>query len=181
MYACKLDLKLDVSQINENDIKKVNEFDKVQKYSNNLAGTHVAMHNFEVIDVDHFLLQLPQKLLSLESPRVAFLKIPASNVSDPVIAAHVDLPYRNESRAYRRRCVINFFYNWSSEVVNFYKWDRELKQSLLVETCTPSQNECWLMNTSVPHSANLIPNKEASILSFAFEKLCYEEVLNVFS
>lgn len=177
-YAAKLDYQIDMSPLMSSVIEPLRDYGKLQRYGKKLPGDHVAQKaagwvakNKSVSNADLFIDQLPSKLLELERPYVIILELPASDVANPVLPAHRD---------YNKTCGINVYIDASGEVTTFYHWDREKQESQYVEEFCAKAGEIWAMNTDVPHSVTLVPNKARRMLSFCFTKTKYDEVLECF-
>lgn len=166
--AYQIPIPIDCSLLVEKSLKIIYSYNRLQKYSSNLAGNPVAIETYEVLNSKDFVDQLPYNVLQNEIPGVQVLKIPASNTPDPVVAAHVDV---------RRNCAINVYLKTAGEITNFYTWNKEEKKSYLKESFCSNTGETWLMNSTVPHSVILIPNTERVILTFSFKKIKYEEMI----
>ena len=177
-YAAKLDYQIDLSQLASSVIEPLRDYGKVQRYGKDLPGDYVeqakegwAAKNKSVSNADVFIDQLPKKLLDLERPYVIILELPASSTDNPVLPAHRD---------YNKTCGINVYLEAHGEVTKFYNWNRKDKRSEYVEEFCAGAGEVWIMNTDVPHSVTLTPNKARRMLSFCFTKLSYDKVLEAF-
>lgn len=177
-YAAKLNYQIDVSPLASSVIEPLRDYGKMQRYGRALhtnyeeqAKENWAAKNKSVSNADDFIDQLPSKLLSLERPYVIILELPASKVANPILPAHRD---------YNKTCGINVYLEAHGEITKFYHWNRETKTSDFVEEFCASAGEIWAMNTDIPHSVELVPNKTRKMLSFCFTNLSYEEVLGAF-
>jgi hypothetical protein len=177
-YAAKLDYPIDTSYLAESIIEPLRDYGKVQRYGRDLPGDYVEQakegwvaKNKSVSNADCFIDQLPSKLLSLERPYVIILALPASATTNPILPAHRD---------YNKTCGINVYLETNGEITKFYRWSRETKKSEFVEEFCAATGDVWAMNTDIPHSVVLTPNKARSMLSFCFTKLSYEQVLGAF-
>ena len=103
---------------------------------------------------------------------VLMLDLIADDVAMPILPAHVDL---------NRTCAINIYIESNGEVTKFYNWDRSKKISVLKESIRTQEKEAWVMDTTVPHSVDLVPNKRRRILTFSFTRMKYMEVLSCFA
>lgn len=177
-YAAKLNYPIDLSELATSVIEPLRDYGKVQRYGKDLPGDYVdqakegwSAKNKSVSNADVFIDQLPKKLLELERPYVIILELPASSTDNPVLPAHRD---------YNKTCGINVYLETHGEVTKFYNWNRTDKKSEYVEEFCAGTGEIWAMNTDVPHSVELKPNKARKMLSFCFTKLSYEQVLGAF-
>lgn len=166
--AYRIPLSIDCSSLIENNLKFTNSYSKLQKYSNNLNENHVPLECYDVLNYHDFVSQLPSILLQNEIPSIQVLKIPASQIPNPVVAAHIDIG---------RKCAINVYLKTAGEITIFYTWNKQQKKSYFQESFCSNTGETWLMNSTVPHSVTLVPNTERVILTFSFKKTKYEEII----
>lgn len=168
-HAVKLPLKFDLSLFREEWVRPHQKYTKVQRYARNMEGTSIP--HTETMKLDNayeFLIMLPHVLLALETPQVFLLELPATDVADPVLPAHVDI---------NKTCGINVYLEAHGETTKFYKWNKKNKTSEFEEEFCAEEGDCWLMDTTVPHSVTMLPNTRRRILTFSFTKTKYEEVL----
>jgi hypothetical protein len=171
-HAEKLNYNIDLSFMASSIVSPHHRYEKEQRYSRNLPGNSCGFSKTKTIsNADDFIDQLPPELLALERPHAFLLELPATDLEDPVLPAHVD---------YNKTCGINLYLDGDQEVTKFYNWNREQRQSEYLEEFCAKAGEVWLMDTSVPHSVSLTRNKTRSILTFSFTKLKYNEVLECF-
>jgi hypothetical protein len=178
-YAAKLDYPMDMSHLVSTTLTPHQKYGKVQRYGRGLPGDHVeqtkigwASETQHVSNEARFIEQLPRKLLSLETPYVFLLSLPAADVAEPVLPAHRD---------FNKTCGINVYLEANGELTKFYHWDREKREAEFVEEFCSATGEIWLMDTDVPHSVVLVRNKTRRLLTFSFIKLTYNEVLECFA
>ena len=178
-HSAKLDYKIDMSPLVGSIVTPLRDYDKLQRYGKKLPGDHLAQRaqgwtakNKSIGNAERFIEQLPAKLLELERPYVILLELPASDVANPILPAHRD---------YNKTCGINVYLEANGEVTKFYHWDREAQDSVYDEEFCSATGEIWAMNTDIPHSVELVPNKSRRMLSFCFTKLKYNEVLECFA
>lgn len=177
-YATKIDYPIDLSYLAASVIAPIRDYGKVQRYGKGLPGDYIeqakegwAAKNKSVSNADCFIDQLPSSLLALERPYVIILELPASSTNNPVLPAHRD---------YNKTCGINIYLEAHGEVTKFYHWNRVDKKSEYVEEFCAGAGDVWVMNTDVPHSVILKPNKTRRMLSFCFTTLSYEKVMEAF-
>jgi hypothetical protein len=170
-HAAKLTHKIDTSALLEADITPHQKYGKLQKYARGMPGDNFGSETKNIGDVKVFLEQLPPTLLERERPHVFLLELPATDAANPVLPAHVDL---------NKTCGINVYLDTHGEVTKFYHWDKESRTSEYVEEFCAATNDVWLMDTSVPHSVDLVPGKYRRMLTFSFTKTKYSEVLECF-
>lgn len=169
IHATKLQIKFDLSQFREEYLSPHQKYTKVQKYARGLGGATIPhTETLKLSNEDEFLSKLPEKLLVLERPHLFLLELPAADVENAVLPAHVDL---------NKTCGINVYLEANGEVTKFYRWDKEERKSHYVEEFCAKQGDVWLMDTSTPHSVDLLRNTRRRMITFSFTKLKYVEVL----
>jgi hypothetical protein len=171
-HAAKLAHRFDVSALADAEITPHQKYGKLQKYARGMPGENFGSETKAIRDVEVFLAQLPSALLALEIPHLFLLELPAADAVNPVLPAHVDL---------NKTCGINVYLNTHGEVTKFYRWNKEERISEYEEEFCAQPGDVWLMDTSVPHSVDLVPGKSRSMLTFSFTKTKYSEVLECFS
>lgn len=119
----------------------------------------------------NLLSQLPKKVLELEIPQVFILKVDPSDSPFPILAAHVDL---------NRSCGINIYIEANGERTHYYDWDSTTKTLSETECFIAKKGECWLMDTTIPHSVSLVTGMQRVMLTFSFVKSPYQTVKNLF-
>jgi hypothetical protein len=177
-HAAQLNYQIDMRPLMSSVIGPLRDYGKLQKYGKSLPGGEAmvasgwAAKNKSVSNADLFIDQLPSKLLELERPYVIILELPASDIANPILPAHRD---------YNKTCGINVYIDANGEVTKFYNWNQEKRQSEYVEEFCANAGEIWAMDTDVPHSVTLVPNKARRMLSFCFTKTKYNEVVECFT
>lgn len=172
-HATKLPISIDLSPFREELLASHQKYYRVQKYARNLDGTSIPYtETLTVLNEAEFVAQLPEELVAIECPSVFMLELPALDAQDPVLPAHVDI---------NKTCGINVYMDTHGEVTKFYKWGRDSRQSEYVEEFCADTGDVWLMDTSVPHSVDMVPNKPRRMLTFSFTKMKYAEVLSCFA
>lgn len=172
-HATKLPISIDLSPFREELLASHQKYYRVQKYARNLDGTSIPYtETLTVLNEAEFVAQLPEELVAIEWPSVFMLELPALDAQDPVLPAHVDI---------NKTCGINVYMDTHGEVTKFYKWGRDSRQSEYVEEFCADTGDVWLMDTSVPHSVDMVPNKPRRMLTFSFTKMKYAEVLSCFA
>lgn len=172
-HATKLPISIDLSPFREELLASHQKYYRVQKYARNLDGTSIPYtETLTVLNEAEFVAQLPEELVAIEWPSVFMLELPALDAQDPVLPAHVDI---------NKTCGINVYMDTHGEVTKFYKWGRDSRQSEYVEEFCADTGDVWLMDTSVPHSVDMVPNKSRRMLTFSFTKMKYAEVLSCFA
>lgn len=181
-HAMKLPISIDLSHFREELLAPHYVFEigdagaqryRVRKYAEGLGGTPLPRTTISTIRNERlFISQLPQELLELEYPYMFLLELPALDAEDPVLPAHIDV---------NKTCGINIYLDADGEVTKFYRWDSANRKSEYVEEFCASKGDVWLMDTSVPHSVDMVPNKPRRLLTFSFTKAKYEEVRTCFA
>jgi len=173
-HAAKLAYRFDVSALAEAEITPHQKYGKLQKYARGMPGDNFGWQSEtkNISNADAFIAQLPAKLVELERPFVFMLELPAAHTKTPVLPVHVDL---------NKTCGINIYLDTNGEVTKFYHWNKEERISEYEEEFCAQPGDVWLMDTSVPHSVDLVPGKARSMLTFSFTKTKYSEVLECFT
>jgi hypothetical protein len=172
-HATKLPISIDLSSFRDELLAPHQKYYRVQKYARNLDGTSIPYtETLRVLNETEFVAQLPEELIAIEWPSVFMLELPALDAQDPVLPAHVDI---------NKTCGINVYMDTHGEVTKFYRWGRDSRQSEYVEEFCADTGDVWLMDTSVPHSVDMMPNKSRRMLTFSFTKMKYAEVLSCFA
>lgn len=179
-HSAQLDYYIDMSPLMESTVGPLRDYNRLQRYAKALLPDQIAAmergwtaKNKSIDNAERFIEQLPSKLLALERPYVILLELPATHgVANPILPTHRD---------YNKTCGINVYIEANGELTKFYHWDREAQESVYEEEFCSATGEVWIMNTDVPHSVQLVPNKERCMLSFCFTKLKYAEVLECFA
>jgi hypothetical protein len=172
-HATKLPISIDLSPFREELLAPHQKYYRVQKYARNLDGTSIPYtETLGVLNEAEFVAQLPEELVAIEWPSVFMLELPALDAQDPVLPAHVDI---------NKTCGINVYLDAHGETTKFYHWSRDSRQSEYVEEFCADTGDVWLMDTSVPHSVDMVPNKTRRLLTFSFTKMKYAEVLSCFA
>jgi hypothetical protein len=146
-------------------------FDKKQKYNKNLGSDYTSVPT-EALSLtkryaDQVIDMTPANLKVLETPQALLLRMSAVDALKPVLPAHVD---------YNRTCGINFYLEADGETTHYYDWDQSSKALTETASFVTSKGDCWLMDTSVPHSVTLKPNQQYLILTLSFTRASFSEV-----
>lgn len=119
----------------------------------------------------YMLSMIPVDLLEIEVPKVWYLEVSGSNDSNYMIPPHVDN---------FRICTINYYIKANGETTHYYDYKPNGQLSEIAHFCAIS-DDCWILNTDVPHSVSLIPNKTRSIVGVSFINTSFEKVTSFFS
>lgn len=173
-HATKLACRFDISALTEAVVTPHQKYGKLQRYARGMPGDNFGWQSEtkNVSNADVFISQLPAELVALERPFVFVLELPAAHTKVPVLPVHVDL---------NKTCGINIYIDTNNEVTKFYHWNKEARISEYEEEFCAQAGDVWLMDTSVPHSVDLVPGKSRSMLTFSFTKTKYNEVLECFT
>lgn len=146
-------------------------YSKRQKYNKDADEkyTLVPTTTYSLPDdvISKLIKQLPNGVLEIEVPQVFILKMEASDGPLPVLGAHVD---------FNRSCGINIYLEASGEITHYYNWNADDKALKEEEQFTAREGDCWLMDTSVPHSVSLVTGKRRSMLTYSFVKASYQQI-----
>ena len=127
-------------------------------------------NTFEVSDEikSEVLSTIPTELLNIEIPHVWYLEVTGSDDTS-MIPPHIDS---------FRICTINYYINTNGESTHYYSYEPGVLKE--IESFSSKDNECWILNTTIPHSVNLIPGKTRTILGASFLNTPYEKVISFF-
>ena len=128
-------------------------------------------NTFEVSDKikSEVLSRIPTELLNIEVPHIWYLEVTGSDITS-MIPPHIDS---------FRICTINYYINTNGESTHYYNYEPGVIKE--IESFCSKDNECWILNTTIPHSVKLIPRKTRSILGASFLNTPYEKVISFFS
>ena len=116
------------------------------------------------------LSKIPTELLNIEVPHIWYLEVTGTGDDKTMIPPHVDS---------FRICTINYYINTNGESTHYYNYEPGVVKE--IEHFCSKDNECWILNTTIPHSVKLIPGKTRSILGASFLNTPYEKVISFFS
>lgn len=146
-------------------------FSKKQKYNKCLPDEYTSVPT-ESLSLPEVFASLaiavaPAAIRGLEIPQVFLIRMVATDALKPVLPAHVD---------YNRTCGINFYLEAGGETTHYYDWDQTSHTLLETASFQASQGDCWLIDTSIPHSVSLKPNQQRLILTLSFTKVSFAQV-----
>lgn len=126
---------------------------------------------FEVSDEikSEVLSKIPTELLNIEVPHIWYLEVTGSEDDSTMIPPHVDS---------FRICTINYYIKTNGESTHYYNYEPGVVKE--IESFCSKDNECWILDTTIPHSVKLIPGKTRSILGASFLNTPYEKVISFF-
>jgi hypothetical protein len=171
----QIDNRFDLSLLEATTPLLHRTYSKRQKYNRDIDDSYAlvptATYSLNDEVVAQLLKQLPQAVLDVEVPQVFILQIEASDAQRPVLGAHVD---------FNRSCGINIYLEASGEITHYHRWDGDTKTLEEEERFVAKAGDCWLMDTSVPHSVSLAPGKRRKMLTFSFVGATYEQIRNAY-
>jgi hypothetical protein len=171
----KLDNSFELSHFKQAALELNRTYDKRQKYNRRIDEgftlVPVNQYRLSAAVIERLLSQLPQSVLEIEVPQVFVLEMDAPKTLKPVLAPHVD---------FSRSCGINIYLEASGEVTHYYRWDGVDSTLKEEESFVAGVGDCWLIDTSVPHSVSLVPGKKRKILTFSFVKATYTQIRNAY-
>jgi len=128
-------------------------------------------NTFEVSDKikSEVLSTIPKELLNIEIPHVWYLEVAGSDDITTMVPPHIDS---------FRICTINYYINTNGETTHYYNYESGVIKE--IDSFCSNDNECWILNTKIPHSVKLIPNKTRSIIGVSFLVTPFEKVISFF-
>jgi hypothetical protein len=115
------------------------------------------------------LSTIPKELLNIEIPHVWYLEVTGSDDITTMVPPHIDS---------FRICTINYYINTNGETTHYYNYESGVIKE--IDSFCSNDNECWILNTTIPHSVKLIPNKTRSIIGVSFLVTPFEKVISFF-
>ena len=160
------DLKLDLHMSHSRWQKYGLSLKKDIDYDAAIAST------FEVSDEikSEVLSKIPTELLNIEVPHIWYLEVTGNENNSTMIPPHVDS---------FRICTINYYIKTNGESTHYYNYEPGVVKE--IESFCSKDNECWILDTTIPHSVKLISGKTRSILGASFLNTPYEKVISFFS
>jgi hypothetical protein len=73
---------------------------------------------------------------------------------------------------------INYYINTNVESTHYYNYESGVIKE--IESFSSKTDECWILNTTIPHSVKLIPGKTRSVIGVSFLHTPYEKVISFF-
>ena len=149
--------------------------DKWQKYGLSLkrdVDYDAAIANtFEVSEQtkSNILSIIPTELLNIEIPHVWYLEVTGSD-NTSMIPPHIDN---------FRICTINYYINTNGETTYFYKYESGILEE--ISSFCAGTNECWILNTTIPHSVKLNVGETRRVIGASFIDTPFEKVVSFFS
>ena len=115
------------------------------------------------------LSAIPTELLNIEVPHIWYLEVTGGANTKTMIPPHIDS---------FRICTINYYINTNGESTHYYSYESSVLKE--IEYFCSKDKECWILNTTIPHSVKLIPNKTRTILGASFLNTPYDKVISFF-
>jgi hypothetical protein len=173
-----IQLNLKLSDFIEEDLtfnESINYTTHWQKYTASLAREKdfykASVNELPVKNyAERFLTVLPKNLLEEEVPQTVLHVIdPTNDGKHAMLGPHIDKI---------RKCSINFYINPIGEETKYYAYKNcKLTE---VDSFIAKKDECWLLNSDIPHSVDLKENHIRKILSFSFVNTPFNKVLEYF-
>ena len=159
------DLKSDLHMIHSKWQKYGLSLKKDVDYDAAIANT------FEVSDQikSSVLEMIPKDLLDIEVPNIWYLEVTGTDDDKTMVPPHIDN---------FRICTINYYLQTNGETTHYYNYvsgDMEEICSFCAKT-----NECWILNTTIPHSVKLLTGKTRSVIGASFINTPFEKVISFF-
>ena len=128
-------------------------------------------NTFEVSEQtkSNILSTIPTELLNIEMPHVWYLEVTGSDYIKSMIPPHIDS---------FRICTINYYINTNGETTQYYNYESGSMKE--IDSFCSKNNECWILNTTIPHSVNLVTNKTRSVIGVSFLHTPFEKVVSFF-
>ncbi len=146
-------------------------FSKKQKYNKHLPDEYTSVPteslSLPAVIASQVTAPIPAAIRDLEIPQAFLIRMSATDALKPVLPAHVD---------YNRTCGINFYLEAGGEITHYYDWDQARRTLLEKASFEASKGDCWLIDTSIPHSVTLKPNQQRLILTLSFTKASFAQV-----
>jgi len=129
-------------------------------------------NTFEVSDQikSDVLRMMPKDLLDIEVPHIWYLEVTGTDDDKTMVPPHVDS---------FRICTINYYLKANGETTHYYNYvsgNMEEIGSFCAKT-----NECWILNTTIPHSVKLLPEETRSVIGASFIHTPFEIITSFFS
>lgn len=110
-------------------------------------------------------------LLRIEVPKVWFLEVEGSTDNVSMIPPHIDS---------FRVCTINYYLKANGETTKYYNYKPNGSIEEVDSFCAKT-GDCWILDTTIPHSVELIPGKTRSVLGVSFLNTPFNKVASFFS
>lgn len=111
---------------------------------------------------------LPAELLNREDPEIVFIYVPPHESGAGMFAPHVD--------GFRIACV-NFYVDDDEEVTRFY--DYSGGGMIGIGEFSAKKGDCWVLNTTIPHSVSLSSTKPRRVVSVSFVDTPFHQLVQL--
>lgn len=108
--------------------------------------------------------QLPQELVSIETPSVYYMEVEKENNEATYLPPHIDRG---------RRCALNFYIDCDEEVTEFYDENANMLGSF-----SATKGSAWLLDVSKPHSVKFNNSNKRTGITLSFKHKNYEQVVS---
>ena len=115
------------------------------------------------------LSAIPTELLNIEVPHIWYLEVTGGVDTKTMVPPHIDS---------FRICTINYYISTNGETTQYYNYESDGMKE--INSFCSKDKECWILNTTIPHSVKLIPNKTRTILGASFLNTPYDKVISFF-
>jgi len=129
-------------------------------------------NTFEVSDEikSEVLSTIPRELLDIETPHIWYLEVTGTDDTETMVPPHIDS---------FRICTINYYIQANGETTHYYNYESgDIKE---IDSFCAKTNECWILNTTIPHSVKLLTGKTRSVIGASFINTPFEKVISFFS
>lgn len=174
-YFQKLPITVDVSGVNRafHTLRPHGVYKSWQKYGvayrkrHEFAAATNESRYLDDNDAARILAQLPEEVLALESPEVWMLNAePVVTDERVMFPPHIDVV---------RLCSINIYYKTNGERTAYYEYIPG-GEILEVASFTAKDGDVYLLNSSKPHSVEMVSGLPRASVSVSFLKTPYEAV-----
>jgi len=161
-----LDLKSDLHMMHSKWQKYGLSLKKDVDYDAAIANT------FEVSDEikSEVLSTIPTELIDIEVPHIWYLEVTGTDDTKTMVPPHIDS---------FRICTINYYIQVNGETTHYYKYESGHIEE--IDSFCAKTNECWILNTTIPHSVKLLSGKTRSVIGASFINTPFEKVMSFFS
>ena len=115
------------------------------------------------------LSAIPTELLNIEVPHIWYLEVTGGVDNKTMVPPHIDS---------FRICTINYYISTNGETTQYYNYESSGMKE--INSFCSKDKECWILNTTIPHSVKLVPGKKRTILGASFLNTPYDKVISFF-
>ena len=126
---------------------------------------------FEVSDQikSSILEMIPKDLLDIEVPHIWYLEVTGTDDTKTMVPPHIDS---------FRICTINYYLKANGETTHYYNYESGDMEE--IDSFCARTNECWILNTTIPHSVKLLSGETRSVIGASFIQTPFEKVISFF-